>query len=568
MSNNIKQQTLLHAMMVAGVLVALNIAGRFAYTHLDLTEEKRYSLTEPSVKQLKSLDDVVHVEVLLEGKLPAGFKRMQNATRELLDDFSSRSDYFEYSFRNPLGGKPEDVQKTQKDLSQIGIYPVNLKVVDSDQKTEQLIYPYVIFHYKNRDVAVNLLENDVPGMPKEVVLNNSVSLLEYKFSNAIQKLRRIEKPRIGFLHGHGELHPSLTTDLRQTLRQFYEVGPVYLDSLAALPVDKLPVLVVSKPRGPFSDRDLFLLDQYMINGGSIFWMVEKLGASLDSMQGVNQRVPGEYQVNFDDLLFRNGVRVNNDLVLDLECGRIPMVVGQTGDAPQMELLPWFYFPVPTGRINHPIVKSLDRVWFQFPNSIDTVKTKTDIKKTVLLSSSSYSRLQMYPMNVDLSYASVAPDPALFNKKFIPLAVLLEGTFSSMFENRVTESMRAMLDQIKQPFQAQSVKPGKMIVVADGDFIKNDVNLKDGQVMPAGYSRYDKYLYANRDFALNTIEYLLDDAGIIEARSKDVKLRLLDPGKVKENKLTWQTLNIAVPLVLVVLLSLLMQSLRRRRYARF
>jgi ABC-2 type transport system permease protein len=562
-----RRQALIQFMIGMGILLAINVAGQYLYTHFDLTEEKRFTLTKPTIKQLEGLKDVVHVEVLLDGKFPAGFKRLQNATRELLQEFHDINPAIDFSFRNPLQGKPDEVKAEQEKLSKIGINPVNLRVVDDEAKTESLIYPYAILHYSNREVAVNMLESETPNMPKEIILNNSVGLLEFKFSNAIQKLLSNKKPLIGFLTGHNELPPPFTVDLRKSLKQFYEMGPVHLDSLASIPVDKISVVMINKPMKAFSDRDLFLLDQYVMNGGKTIWLIDKLTASLDNMADSKKYVPIEIPINLDDFFFRNGIRIQNDAVLDIECGQIPLAVGQQGGKPQFELFRWPYFPVPTGRIPHPIVKNLDRVWFQFPSSIDTLKTKTDIKKTVLLTSSKYSRLQFSPIELDLNIASIEPDPKLYSKQYVPLAVLLEGQFSSMFENRVTEQMQATLKEINQPFVAISTKPGKMLVVSDGDLARNDFNPQDESYSPLGFSKYDRYNYANKDFLLNAIEYMLDDAGVIEARSKDIRLRLLDPGKVKEQKTTWQFINLFVPLVMVGLFAALMLWIRKRRYAR-
>ena len=563
---NKRNQSILNLVLFAGILLFLNFLGNIFYAHIDLTEEGRYTLTDATKNLVRDLDDVVFIQVLLEGEFPAGFKRLQSATREMLDDFRSESGYIEYEFEDPNAGTVEQINARREQLAKDGIRPTSLEVKDASKgRSEQLIYPTAILNYKGRQYPINLLENDVPGVNQEIILNNSVALLEYKFANAIQKLQTTLKPAVVFLKGHGELQEIEVQDFERTLRQYYDTGHISLDSITHIPTDRVSALIVARPRGEFSDKDKFKLDQYVMNGGKIMWLVDRLNVAVDSV-GRNQKyVPFDYQLNLEDLWFKYGIRIDPNLVLDLQCSPIPLVTGTVGNTPQYELFPYYYHPIiaPSGK--HPIVKSLSRVNMRFPSSIDTtVRTKTPIEKTILLTSSNYTRLQYPPVTLDFEILRYPPKPEKFNKPKQAVAVLYEGTFPSLYTNRVTEEMQAGLNQLGLKYKTES-SPTRMIVVSDGDVIRNLV-ASDGQVRPTGLNQFDKRIYANKDFLINAIEYLLDEKGVIEARGKDVKLRLLDTVRAKAETSYWQILNIALPLLFLGLFGLGYTFLRRRRYA--
>jgi ABC-2 type transport system permease protein len=560
-----KRQSLLQLALVLGILFFLNIIAQFFYGHLDLTEEKRYSLTQPTRLLLNNLKDGVYVKVLLEGDFPAGFKRLQSSTREMLDDFRSESGYIEYEFEDPSKGTVEQINNRRKELSKDGIIPVNLRVMENGEKKERVIYPAAIVSYGGRSIPVNLLENEVPGRSSEEVLNNSVALLEYKLANAIQKLKSNTKPAIAFTGGHGELEAIQTADLEKNLRQFYNTGRIFLDSVVTISPE-IGVLVVAKPRTAFSEKDKFKIDQYVMNGGKVMWLIDRLTASLDSMQRQPNFMPNDYPINLEDILFKYGVRIQPNLVLDLDCTKIPLVTGKMGNAPQFELFPWYYAPSVAATASHPVVKNLDRVSLQFPSSIDTVRTKTPVKKTILLTSSQYSRLQYAPVRLNFEMLRYDADKTKFDKPNQTVAVMLEGEFPSMYENRLTDEMAAGLKQLNIAYKPTSL-PTKMLVVSDGDVAANDVtNAAEKSYAPLGYNKYEKHLYANKDFLINAIEYLLDDNGVIAARTREVKLRLLDGVRTKSEKTFWQVLNVGVPLLLLLGFGWVFNFLRRRKYA--
>lgn len=570
--NNRRAQSLINLVLLVGIVLFINIlanariGGRSFSAYLDLTEDKRFTLTNATRQLLHNLDDVVYVKVLLEGEFPAGFKRLQSSTRELLDDFRSQSGYLEYDFEDPSTGSVKDINARREQLAKEGVRPVSLRVKENDETSTKVIYPYAQIFYKGRTNNVNLLENQVPGMPQEVALNNSVSLLEYKLANAIQKLQSPVRPVIAFTAGHGELLPIETADLEKTLRQFYETGRLRLDSLVNIPPNELSALIIAKPRGAFSEQDKFKIDQYIMNGGKVLWLIDKLNVDLDSLRTRPKFLPQEYDLKLDDILFKYGIRIQPNLVLDIQSSRIPMATGMLGNAPQFDYLPYPYHLVIAPRSKQAIVKGLGVTNFLYANTIDTtIRTKTDVKKIVLLTSSSNSRLQYIPLEMDFEFMRYDIDPTKFNKPPQPLAMLLEGKFPSAFENRVSEEMLANLRQIKLDFKSQSVD-NRMIVVSDGDIAKNGVNVEKQSYMPLGYNEFEKYQFANKDFIVNALEYLLDANGVIEARGKEVKLRMLDVARVRTEKTKWQIINLGIPLAFLAVFGLIFNWIRRRKFA--
>ena len=560
------RQSLINLGLFLGILLFLNVIGNFFFTHIDLTEEKRFTLTEPTKKLLKSLDDPVFVRVLLEGEFPAGFKRLQNSTKEILDDFRSVSGYIEYEFEDPNSGPVDEINERRKVLSDQGIRPVNLRLKDTDGTSEKLIYPYALVTYKNKTYPISLLEPEVPGISPEVILNNSISLLEYKFSNAIQKgARKSSLPLIVFTEGHGELDALQTADFQATISPFYNMGRLNLDSVYTLKPEDVAVLIVAKPRFAFSERDKFLIDQYVMKGGKVMWLIDRLNVNLDSLAGKKHYVPFDFPLQLDDLFFKYGVRIQPNLILDLQCSRIPQVIGQQANNPQIELFPYYYHPVIVPRNNHPIVKSVEGINMYYPSTIDTVRTKSPVKKEILLTSSQYSRVQFVPVRLDFEILRYDPIPEKFDKPFQPVAVLLEGSFGSLYENRVTESMLDGLKQINEQFLPEG-KSTKMLVVSDGDVIKNLVDPSREAYQPLGYNPYEKYKFANKDFLVNALEYLVDENGVIAARGREVKLRLLNTVKADKEKTYWQSINILVPLALLAVFGLIFNYLRKRKYA--
>lgn len=565
MSRSRRSQALLQFVFFCGILLFVNVLAGIFYAQADLTGDRRYTLAQPTKQMLRDLKERVYVEVLLDGEFPAGFKRLQTATREMLEDMRSQNGLIEYNFEDPLRGSREDVQGRQQALREVGIEPMTIDIKETGQSVKRSVFPVAIFHYGSRQIPVNLIENNSPAISPEVI-NNSEKKLEYKFASAIKKLLMPAKPFILFTTGHGELTKLQTFDLERSLLQFYNTDRLVLDSVVNLTPASCALLVIAKPRTAFAEKDKFKVDQYIMQGGHVLWLIDRLNADLDSLAATGHFVPQDYPLQLEDMLFKYGIRIMPDLVMDMECSKLKLVAGKVGNQPQFELYPWYYFPtvLPVG--THPIVRNLDRVDLHFCSTIDTIRTKTAVTKTPLIKTSRYSNLQFSPVDISFEIIRQAPKPEFFNKGPQTVGVLLEGVFASNYENRVSADMLAGLQRIGMDFRATSV-PTRMLVISDGDVAANFANEDRKQWYPLGYNRNEDIAYANKDLLLNAIEYLIDPNGVVAARSKTVELRLLDTVRAQAEKPMWQALNLALPLAFLGLFGWLFNWLRRRRYAR-
>ncbi len=563
---NNRKKSFVQLLLWLGGLLLLNVFFNWLpfSPQLDVTSDKRFSLTAATKQMVRKLNSDVSVEVYLEGEFPSGFKRLQTGIRNLLNDMRSQSSRFRYSFIDPLAGDIPTRNAAMEGFKKDKIFPINLKVKSKEGMQEKMLFPYAKVYYKGRWAIVNLLENQVQGLSQEVILNNSLSLVEYKIANAINKLSATAAPLIGFIEGHGELAPIETADLEQTLREFYSTVHINLDSATQLK-QGIGALVIARPRTSFPLKHQFLIDQYIMNGGKVVWCIDKLAVATDSLRRSKEFVPTDYTLDIDNLLFRYGARINPNTVMDMRCSRIPLQVGVMGNEPQYDLKPWYYHVLAFSEGNHPIVKNLDAIQLYYPSSIDTIKTKTPVTKTVVLASSDHSSMRFLPFRVSFDILRTAPDPVQFNKPKQAMAVLLEGTFPSYFENRVTPEFEAALGKTGQKFKAVSEKT-KQVVIADGDICRNDVSPELNDFKPLGYNNFEKHQFANKKFMLNVIEYLLDNNGVMEARSKEVKLRLLDKPAVEANKLLYQIVNTAAPLLLLGIFAFFFNRWRKRKYA--
>lgn len=554
------------SLLVTGLLIVLFVIGQWIYVSIDATEERRYTLAPATRSILEEIDETVYIRVLLDGKFPAGFKRLQESTEELLRRFSKINPRIEYNFENPNEGTIDEVNERRKALAADGLIPIQLRVSDAAGASSQYIYPFAIVNYGTRSISVPLLQDDIPGANKDVIINNSISLLEYKIIDGIRKVLTSYKPLIAFTTGQGELTNLQTASIERELRTSYLVNRINLDSVIQIPKD-VEVLLVAKPTEAFTEAQLFLIDQYVMHGGNVIFLLDPLVVSLDSINQNKNYIPPPAELGLDPLLFKFGARINPNLVLDLQSTRIPMVVGMQGDKPQTELFPWYYHPLVTTTSDHPITKNLDRIQLEFPSTVDTIQTKTAIRKTILLQSSNYSRTQLTPVRLSFDILREAPDPALFNKGPQNFAIMLEGTFESMFVNRLSSAQETLLQQAGIEFKPKGDE-GKILVVTDGDIIKNLVNTSTGETAPLGYNKFENMTFTgNRDFILNAIEYMLDDTGVLQARAKDIKLRLLDTVKAKEEALKWQLINILLPIALILLVGLVYNQFRRKKFSR-
>ncbi len=548
-------------------MVAIYLVSVFHY-RFDLTAEKRYSLSRSTKELLKGLDEQVQVDVLLTGELSAGFKRLSIATEELLAEFKEYGrTNIQYRFVRPGEGLPDSLRYAVYDsLVQQGIRPFNNQVTakEGEEKTERLIFPAALVKYGDRQIPVDLMSGR-SGEDEESTLNYSEALLEFKFSDAIYKLSRKTLPVVAYAAGNGEpLNPTVK-DLFEVMSNNYRFGVIDL-ARAELNPDTIQALMVVKPSKPFSDLEKLKIDQYVMHGGNVIWFIDKLYAEMDSLlRAQADFVAFDKNLNIEDLLFKYGVRINNDLLQDLKSAKQPLVVGQVGDQPQIQRLPFPYYPLLTSTGSHPISKNLDDILSIFPASIDTIKAP-GIRKTILLSSDTLSRTLSAPALVSLQSVKTEDDLRTFNRSYLPVAVLLEGKFSSLYANRLSQALRDSLSLYSdKPFTSTALKESRQIVISDADIVTNTVSQTQG-ALPMGRQQYENYQFANRDFLLNAIDYLVNQNGILETRAKDVALRLLDKAKLAEQKTTWQYLNLGIPVVLVLLFGWIYQIRRKRLYS--
>lgn len=563
-----KSKAYINILFALGIVLFVNIIGQYLPFRMDLTEEKRFSLTDATTNLLENLDDKIVIKVLLEGKFPASFKRLQQSTKDMLTQFRNVSSDVEYYFDNPTAGTTEEANNMIKFLAEKGIIGRSVTYFEGKEKRTALIYPYAIVQQGERDVVVNLLETVSGNEDEEMMLNRSISLMEYKLANAIEKLTAEKQGNILLATGHGELEQKNTISLERELGRFYNVGRIPLDSMTVIGKEA-DLLIMMHPRERFDDKQQFVLDQYIMNGGKVIWLIDRFDAHLDSIQKHKFYVPTEYELGLEDLWFKHGVRFQPNLLLDLQSSAIPQVIGRSGNRPQTQLFPWYYHPLVAANDDHVIVKNLDRVNMYFPSSIDTIRTKTKVDKTILLATSEYSRYQLSPVRLNFEILKMDPDPTKFNKGRQAVAVLLEGQFPSLFENRVNDSFLQTLEQINQPFKSIS-EPTMQLFVSDSDFAANWYNERNGETYPMGYNQWmpkgQNIFGGNQDFMLSAIEYMLSGKGVLEARNREVKLRLLNGPKVIQEKSFWQWLNLLLPVILIALIGLIYNFFRRRKYA--
>ncbi|MGZ5245886.1 MAG: gliding motility-associated ABC transporter substrate-binding protein GldG [Flavitalea sp.] len=550
-------------------LVVVNYIASLVHARYDLTSEKRYTLSAPTKTLLNGLKEPVSITVFLEGDMPAGFKQLSNSSRELLEEFRELSrNNINVKFERPGEGLTDTARAAyiRYISDSLGIKPTNVKVTAKagEAQEERLVYAGALVSSNGRNLPVNFLQGQSLTGGYES-LNNSETLLEYKFANAIDKITRDSVPVIGYLIGNGQPLTYNVFDLiENTLKPDYGFGFLPIDSVPIIPQD-FDALMIVKPTTGFTDDQKLKLDQYIMNGGKVIWMIDKLYAEMDSlMRKQGDFIAFDRNLNLDDMLFKYGVRINSDLLQDLQSEKIPLVVGNYGNQPQMQLVPWPYFPLLSNYNDHPISKNLDNVLSIFPNSMDTV-VADGVRKTYLLSSSQSSRILSTPAMVSLNSVQTEADLRTFAKSNVPVAVLLEGKFSSIFSNRIPVAVAQQLQALGQPFRNSS-EENSMIVVSDADIVTNVFTQEDGP-LPMGYNQFTQVQHANKDFLLNCIEYLVNPKGVLEARSKDIALRLLDSKKVEQEKSTWQLITVVAPVLLVLAGALLYQLIRKRKYSR-
>jgi ABC-2 type transport system permease protein len=552
------------------ILFGINFLASFFHSRFDLTKEKRYTLSKATKQIIKNLRDVVYIDVFLKGDFPAGFKKLSKSTEEflqLLKDHSSSK--IQYKFISPEEEILNENGKRYADtLTALGAYSINLTVQIKEGQKQQVVFPVALIHYAGKEALVNLYSGATRVITQQEI-NEAEALMEYQFMKTLDELINPSKPLLAYSIGNGEPTGPEAYDLQQTLSKNYQLFTLNIETQKFIS-DTFSALIIVKPSKPFNDQEKLKIDQFIMHGGKVLLFMDQLFAEQDSLQFKSQVIAFDRGLNLEDLLFRYGVRINPDLVMDLQCDYMKFIVGGTASNPQEEYLHWNYYPLFSSDNNHSINRNLGLVEGRFTNSIDTVKA-SGIKKTILLSSSPNSRIISTPAKISLNENRNAPQDELFKQSNIPVATLLEGRFSSLYKNRVGKAERDRLSNYGMPFLDFSEKDNKVIVVADGDIVLNDFSQKYGPLpMGLNISTVDNpqysYQFANREFLMNCIEYLTNKPGIIEMRNKNIILRLLDSKKVKEQKATWQFINIALPVLIIILFGFIYQQLRKRKYA--
>ena len=544
------------------LLLVLNTIGSFFFFRFDLTKDKRYTLSPTSLQIIEQVKNPLYIKVYMQGELPAEFKRLQLETHQMLEEFQGYNSKIVFEFIDPLEDEATSMDNI-KELYRKGLTPINISVDDKGKQSQAMVFPWAIAVYDNKEVNIPLLKNIMGASTTDKVIG-SVQHLEYSIADALNKITKEKQKKIAIIKGNGELHEAYIAKFLLQTKESYHIGPFTLDSVAKQPVNTLEALkkydlaIIAKPTEAFSESEKQVLDQYIVNGGKTIWLMEQVVAEMDSLYNpTGSAMAFSRDLNLNDFFFKYGVRIYPDLVKDEQGSPIKLATGEQGSATQFQEFNWKFAPQVYPQSKHPIVKNLGGIKFDFANAIDTLKN--GIKKTVLLQSSVYSKRIGTPTEINLNSVNEETTPADYlNKGTIPLAVLLEGNFHSMFENRVLA-----FDQTN--FQA-SGKSGKMIVISDGDVIKNQL---DENLLPVelGYDQRSGNLYDNKDFLMNCVNYLLDDTGLINIRSKDLDLPLLDKEKVYENYTYIQFLTIGLPIVILAAFGFLFTFLRKRKYSR-
>ncbi len=540
------------------IVVLLNIIGSFLSARFDLTEDKRFTLSQPAIEVAEKFDAPVVIDILLEGNIPAEFSKLKIETLQLIKSFAAKNKNIEYNLVDPLENQSQN-QQTIADLQRIGLTPANITVEENGKVTQEMVFPWAMVNYKNQIVKVPLLKNKL-GSSTEDRVNNSVQQLEYVFADAFTKLNIKEKRRVAVIKGNGELEDKFLADYLTTIKDYYNIGAITLDSVATNPQKVLEQLkgfdltLVAKPTEAFSDEEKYVLDQYITNGGKSIWLIDQVAIELDSIfknGGSALALPRE--LNLSDFFFKYGVRINPVLINDLYFTQIVLASGEGNDS-QYNPVPWYYNPMVFSRNDHPINTNIEAVRYQFANAMDILEN--DYEKTILLRSSPLSKTEGTPKQIGLDVLNNPPNKELYTNGNQPLAVLIEGKFSSTFKNRVKP--------IKLKNTLEEGPNNKMIIISDGDVIKNQI--RNGRPLELGYDKWTNSSYGNKEFLVNCINYLLDDNGLINIRNKKVSIPLLDTEKIIEHKTKWQLLNIGVPVLLTLVLGIFFNFHRKRKFA--
>ena len=542
-------------------LMVFNIFTQSIYKRFDLTSDNRYTLSAAAKETIKTVDSPLVIDVFLDGNnLPSEFRRLQTETKQLLDEFAAENNQIIYNFINPL----EDDDSRERNIQQLnnrGLTPMQVTVQEAGASSQEVIFPWALASYNNVTVKIPLVKNKMGATVQEIA-SSSIQHLEYAFADGFSKLVSPKRRKIAILKGNNQLQDPYIFDFVKTLKDYYFIAPFTLDSVntnAEKTLNDLKgydLVISAKPTEAFTENEKYVLDQYTMNGGESLWLIDAVAMEQDSLYNASGKsIATTRDLNLTDFFFKYGIRVNPVLVNDLYSAQITLATGE-GSQSQFQQFPWFYSPLANPTLKHPIVNNLNLVKFDFVNQIDTLKNPTSVKKTILLQSSILSKLEGVPREISLELTTQEPNPETYSNGYQNLAVLLEGEFTSVYKNRV-KPFKISGDKSESPFT-------KMIVIADGDVIKNELGRNGPQEL--GFDRWNGQTYGNKEFLLNAVNYLLDDDGLINIRSKEVAVAFLDNKKTAAEKGKWQIVNIALPLVFLAIFGWLFNYFRKKKYA--
>jgi len=561
--NSKKRNDLTKLALSIVILVLCNYLGSFLFHRFDLTSEKRYTLSEQSKDIAKNLKSTAFFKVYLGGKLgAAGFVRLRDEFKEILDEYKAYSGgKVQYEFIDPAAIDPKNQKDVYHQLYEQGLVPFNLQIQDKTGNSEQIIWPGAVLSYKGTDMAINVLQTQLDA-DQETQLNNSIEALEYNIDNAIHKIDLKTKPIIAFLQGHGEPDSLHLAGAITALSEYYDVRLLPINhQLNGLQLCK--ALIVAKPLTPIDDKDAYIIDQFIMRGGKVLWLIDELYTPMDSLKlnGITMAFPSS--VNLDDQLFRYGVRINNNVVMDMQSGGIPLNTAFPGEQPRFQLYPWVFEPlIANNNSQNLIVKNLNLIEMNVASTIDTIG-QPGIKKTILLRTSKFTRLLNAPARIAVAMARLKPDPQQYNQGFQPVAVLLEGKFESAFKDRINMSD----DTLKLLGFKKEGEKTSMIVVSDGDVVINDVKKNEKYAYPLGFDKYTQQQYGNKDFIVNCMNYLCGDSALLTVRTKQLQLRLLDTAKAQTYRTQWQLINMLLPVGIIILLGIVLAYVRKQKFAK-
>ncbi|HLU92678.1 MAG TPA: gliding motility-associated ABC transporter substrate-binding protein GldG [Membranihabitans sp.] len=547
-------------LIVVGLIVVNVLAERWN-AKWDFTDDQRFTLSPTTLDLVDAISQPVMVTVYLTGDFPAIFTRLEKNTRSILTQMSRKNPNIMVRYDNPSVGTVEEVNRQREEFVNNGLVPVRLTI--KEESTEKLIFPYALVQFGMKRVYVSLLESERAGVPNDQTIARSTAMLEYKFTSSLMRLFQERKKNVVFTAGHGELTMAETADWERSLHSYFNTSRVNLDSIVAIP-PRIDVLVIAKPTSPFSEQDKFKIDQYLMRGGRLIFLLDKMNVSEDSLRMHGQYVSTNYDLNLDDLLFKYGIRIQSNLILSLENTRRPMVVGQMGGENQYELFPWYYYLAAIPAEDFPVTKGLDRIQLKYASVIEPLESP--MRKTALLRAGTYARYQFNPVDISLDIVRYEPDITAFSHSNLAMAYMVEGEFESLYQNRVTPGMNQGLDELGMSFQDHS-EYTQIMVVSDGDIARNGFDAQRRQPQPLGFDPYENYTFDNKSFLNNAVEYMTGMGTILPLRAKKMEMRLLDQQTVAVNKTWVQAVNSIFPIAAMLLLSLIWRFFRKRKYTR-